>query len=215
MRPEGRLKLREPFSSVSHLAGAGLFVAGLIVLIVLSHGQAGYVVSFLVYGLCAIALYSASGIYHSSHKAPELLQRLDHMAIYLMIAGTYTPVCVVGLPKPEGWWVLGAEWGMAAIGLFANLALKGGPHWLRIVLYLGMGWLAVSVWADLGRVLTPAGLGWLVAGGLVYTIGTAVYASERPKLWPGVFGAHDLWHVFVLAASACHYMVMLILATKG
>lgn len=200
--------LREPFSAVSHLIGSVLFVAGLVALVWVSHSSAASVASYVVYGLCAITLFTASGVYHSSHRWFNILQRLDHMAIYLMIAGTYTPLCVVAIPKPQGWYVLAAEWVMALIGLGANLLLKGGPHWLRIVLYLGMGWLVVVIWRDLGAALTTSGLNWLVAGGLVYTSGVIVYASQKPNLWPGKFDAHDLWHVFVLAAAACHYVLV-------
>lgn len=209
---KARRRPREAFSSISHLVGAALFLVGLVVLMVLARGRPDFVWSFLVYGGCAILLYLASGIYHASHHRAEELQKFDYSAIYLMIAGTYTPVCVVALAKPLGWWVLAAEWGMAATGLVHSFVFAGRPHWIRVVLYLLMGWLAVGVMGALRAGMPAPGVWWLLAGGLLYTFGTVIYATERPRLWPGRFGAHDLWHLFVLAASACHYATMVFLA---
>lgn len=204
--------MREPFSAISHYAGAVIFAVGFVVLLVLGAHEPVKFWSFLVYGVCAILLYLASGIYHSVHRHALWLRRFDHAAIYSMIAGSYTPVCMIGLPKPLGYQILAIEWGLALVGIASSLSMELVPHWLRIVLYIGMGWLAVVILKPLNGNLPYHGLAWLVAGGLIYTVGVIFYATERPRLWPGRFDAHDLWHLFVLTASACHFMVMLGLA---
>lgn len=209
---QARRGLRDPFSGISHYVGAGLALVGLIVLVVLAAGRPFQLASFLVYGAGAILLYLASAIYHSVHTDSPWPQRFDHMAIYVMIAGTYTPVCLVVLRGPIGYGMLTAEWGMVVIGVVANVWFGGGPHWLRVTLYLGMGWLAALFLPQLEAHLPAGAAAWLLAGGIVYTLGTVVYATERPRLWPGKFDAHDLWHIFVLAASACHFVMMLMIA---
>lgn len=211
MDPSPKHWCREPFSALSHLLGAGFFAVGLIILLLLSRGQTGHLLAFGIYGGCAILLYLASGIYHWTHKHPDLMRRFDHAAIYAMIAGTYTPVCLLALPKPLGYQVLAIEWGLGLIGIVASLSMELVPHWMRIVLYVGMGWFAVAVLNPLRQTIPGAGIDWLIAGGVLYTVGILFYATERPTLWPGKFDAHDLWHLFVLSASACHYVLMLYL----
>lgn len=204
--------IREPFSGLSHLFGALLSVVGLVVLLTLAHGRLWHIIGFLIYGFSLILLYSSSALYHSLHL-PETqinhLQRCDHIAIFLLIAGTYAPICLVNLHGAWGWGLLGAVYGIAALGIGIILFWKSAPHWIRVGLYVLMGWLAVLAWPQLRAALPPAALAWTVAGGVVYTLGTIVYATDRPHLWPGKFGAHDLWHVFVLAGSACHFVLML------
>jgi hemolysin III len=207
-----KVRIKEPFCGISHALGAGLSVAGLVVLLVVSAGKPWKVTSFAIYGATLILLYTASALYHSISCAPhvvERLKRLDHVGIYLLIAGTYTPVCLVVLGGAWGWGILGAEYAMAAIGIVATLCLPRVPSWLRVSLYLCMGWLIVIALAPLRALLPPAAMGWMTAGGLIYTFGTIIYATDRPNLWPGKFTAHDLWHVFVLAGSLCHYVMML------
>lgn len=197
---------------MSHFAGAALAAFGTLALLALSSGRPERLASFAVYGASLVVLYLASGLYHAVRKEASWLQKLDHLAIYLLIAGTYVPLCVIALPGAWGLWMLVAEAAMAVLGMAAIVFLGGGPKWLRLVLYLAMGWLAVGAIGPLSRSLSPSGLRWLLAGGIVYSLGTIVYASKRPKLWPGSFGSHELWHLFVLAGSACHFLVMLELA---
>jgi len=208
-------RIRDPFSGVSHFVGAVLALIGLVVLAVLAWGQPTKLAAFAIYGSGAVALYLASAIYHSLHTESPWPQRFDHMAIYVMIAGTYTPVCLVALPGQLGYSMLGIEWGLALVGIIANVWFGGGPAVMRVVLYLGMGWLAVIAIPQLRGVMPPQAVTWLLAGGILYSLGTVIYATERPKLWPGKFGAHDLWHVFVLAASGCHFLMMLDSARLG
>lgn len=207
-----RFPIRDPFCGLSHGIGAILSVVALIVLLILAQGRFWHTVSFAIYGATLILLYSASALYHSlilEEQHVTRLQRFDHIGIYLLIAGTYTPVCLIALRGAWGWSLLTAEYIMAAIGILGILLLKKMPAWLRVTLYLLMGWLCVIAMTPLRGVLPPGAMGWLVAGGLTYSIGTVIFATEWPNLWPGRFHAHDLWHVFVLGGSACHFILML------
>jgi hemolysin III len=210
MEPK-RNRLKEPFCGISHLVGAGMAVVGLVALLILSHGKPWHTLSFVIYGATLITLYLASGLYHSLHLSDErveMMKRFDHVGIYLLIAGTYTPVCMVALRGPLGYGILAAEWSMAAIGIFATLVLKKVHNVVRVLLYLCMGWLVMIDMPAVRAVMPPAAVAWLAAGGIIYTLGTIVYATDKPNLWPGRFTAHDLWHVFVLAGSACHFVLM-------
>lgn len=207
-----RIRIREPFCGLSHLVGAALSVAALIVLLLLSHGRVRPLVGFALYGGSLIFLYTSSTLYHSLNVDEKQLDRwnqLDYIGIFLLIAGTYAPVCLIALHGAWGWSLLGAEYGLAALGITLLLFWKSVSHWVRIVLYLCMGWLAVLAWPLLRAAIASAGLAWLVAGGVVYTVGCVIYAADRPHLWPGKFSAHDLWHLFVLAGSGCHFVMML------
>ena len=205
-------RIRDPFSGISHFVGAGLALVGLGVLTAMAWGQPIKLLAFAVYGIGAVLLYLASAMYHSLHSDSPWPQRLDHMAIYVMIAGTYTPVCLVALRGGLGGTLLTIEWALALVGVAANLGFGGGPHWLRVGLYLGMGWLAALAMPQLRAAMPADAITWLVSGGVIYSLGTIIYATERPRLWPGRFGAHDLWHVFVLVASGCHFAMMLDIA---
>lgn len=204
-------RIREPFNGLSHLLGAALSVAGLVVLVCLSAGKPLHVTGFSIYGASLILLYLASTLHHSlpvCERRVEQLLALDQVAIYLLIAGTYTPLCLVTLRGPWGWSLFGVVWGLAVAGVAARVFWKTAPQWLPVLLYLVMGWLVVVALQPIVKALPAPGLAWLVAGGIVYSVGAAIYATERPRLWPGRFGAHELWHVFVLAGSACHFIVM-------
>ncbi|HEY3266243.1 MAG TPA: hemolysin III family protein [Armatimonadota bacterium] len=205
-------KLWQPFCGISHAVGALLSVAALIALLIAAKGRASYVAAFSVYGATLIILYSASALYHSLHAGERLrgwLQRMDYVSIFLLIAGTYTPLCVLTLRGPRGWAMLAAEWTMALAGILLIFFWRNAPHWPRVFLYISMGWLAVLAWPQLRAALPTAALYWLIAGGLAYTGGTVIYATDRPHLWPGKFSAHDLWHIFVMTGSVCHFVLVL------
>jgi hemolysin III len=207
-----RFALREPFSGLSHLGGAALGVVGLVALVDLSWGKPWHLSGFAIYGASLVLLYLASALYHLLPVSPQWVKRLqvlDHVGIYLLIAGTYTPICLVPLRGAWGWSILGVVWGLALFGIAIEIGWRQAPRWLGLVLYLLMGWLAVIAMGPLTQTLPPAAVAWLVAGGLVYTAGAVVFALERPRLWPGVFGSHDLWHLFVMGGSACHFVMML------
>ena len=204
--------IKEPFCGLSHGAGAILSVAALVVLLIAARGRPWHTVAFTIYGLSLLLLYTASTLYHSVRGGPALcdrLRRLDHSAIFLLIAGSYTPVCLVTLRGVWGWSLLSIVWALAFVGIALSMLGKTEPEWPRVTLYVIMGWLAMVAFAPLREALSPAGLGWLIAGGVVYSLGTLIFATDRPHLWPGRFSAHDLWHIFVLGGSACHFVVML------
>ncbi|MCC2671648.1 MAG: channel protein hemolysin family [Armatimonadetes bacterium] len=204
--------VREPFNGVSHFAGAILSVIGLILLLVFARGRPWHLAGFLVYGASLVLLYTASTLYHSVHGCPEKINRLmkfDQVAIFALIAGTYTPICLVPLRGVWGWTLLAVVWTIALVGMGLRVGWRKSPHWVPIALYLIMGWMSVSAVGPLCRSLPPEAIQWLFAGGLVYTIGCVVFALKRPRLWPGVFSSHELWHVFVLGGSTCHFVLML------
>ena len=174
-------------------------------------GSAALVVGFTVFGLSQIALFTASALYHSLRLTPASiarLRRLDHMMIFVLIAGTYTPVCLVALRGGWRWGLLGAVWGIAVVGLIVKTRWMHAPKWLSLALYLLLGWAAIAALPALVTALPAGALGWLLAGGVIYSLGAAVYALKRPNLRPGVFDAHALWHLFVLAGSGCFFWVV-------
>src|SRR6266481_9525047 len=163
---------KDPASCYSHLLGVALSIAGLVTLLVESQGDPWRVVGFSIYGASLVLLYSASTIYHWQALPPrgeDILKRLDHVAIFVLIAGTYTPVCLVTLRGRWGWSVLGLVWGLALLGLLLKLFFQHLPRWSSTALYVGMGWMAVVAVVPLVRSLPVSGMIWLVTGGVLYT----------------------------------------------
>jgi hemolysin III len=205
------MRLREPVNALSHLVGFVLAVAGTVVLLRLADTSAERV-AFAVYGTSLMLLYAASTVYHSLHlSAPRLrrLRTLDHIAIYFLIAGTYTPVAMVTLHGPWGWTLLGIAWAIAVAGIPFKIWFLDAPGWVSTGIYLGMGYMALAAAAPLAARVSAGGLAWLVAGGLAYTIGAIIFTRERPDPWPGIFGHHEIWHLLVLVGSGCHFGFML------
>lgn len=204
--------LRHPFSGLSHLMGALLSLVGVIFLLQFSQGHPWHLTCFAIYGASLVLLYSASALYHLLRVSPareSQLYGLDRAAIYGLIAGTYTPVCLLALPPAWGWSLLGVVWVLAIGGIIADAVSRHRiPDWLQASLYLATGWAVLVGVRPLVNQLPAAALGWLLAGSLLYTGGAVICVLDRPRLRPGVFGAHDLWHVLVLAASACHFVLM-------
>ncbi len=197
----------ERFNSITHLVGAALAIAGTAVLVTLAAklGDPWKIVSFSVYGAMLVALYVFSTLYHSVRgRAKGVLQKFDHCTIYLLIAGSYTPFALVSLRGPWGWSLFAAVWGLAVLGMAQEIWLARGARILSVVIYLLMGWLALVAVLPLLAALTPAGFAWLAAGGVFYTVGIAFYATDH-KLRHG----HGVWHLFVLAGSACHFVTVL------
>ena len=197
----------EKFNAVTHLIGAVLALAGAVFLVVIAAigGDPWKVVGIAVYGTTLVSLYSFSGLYHSLRGRPKnVLRKLDHQSIYLLIAGSYTPFCLVTLRGPWGWSLLGIVWGLAVLGGLQELRPTNGPRILSVGIYLAMGWVAIAAWVPLLQALGPAGFAWLAAGGLFYTIGIVFFALDTR-----LAHAHGVWHLFVLAGSACHYVAIL------
>ena len=209
-----RRGLREPANGLTHLFGALLALAGLGVLVQQASlgGTALHLVSVSIYGTSLFVLYLTSSVFHLLPVSPRRVQtllKLDHMAIFLLIAGTYTPFCLVTLQGPWGWSMFGVVWGLAAAGLLLKQLWPGTPRWLSTAIYVGMGWVVVPAIPTLMQRLPTGGLVWLVAGGLCYTGGAVIYATRKPDPWPEVLGYHVIWHLWVMAGSACHFWAVL------
>lgn len=197
----------EKFNAVTHIVGATLALAGSAALIVMAAqgGDPWKVVSFSIYGVTLVLLYSFSAFYHSLHgRAKNILRELDHHGIYLLIAGTYTPFCLVTLRGVWGWSLFGTVWGLALLGSLQELRQDSGARMLSVVIYVVMGWVALAALIPLLHALGPTGFAWLVAGGLFYTIGIVFYMLDNR-----IKHAHGVWHLFVIAGSATHYFAIL------
>ena len=197
----------ERLNSTTHLVGALAALAGLITLVILSamEGNPWKIVSFSIYGASLVLLYTASTLYHSVQgKLKIIFKKLDHLSIYLLIAGTYTPFTLVTLNGPWGWTIFGIVWSLAIIGIVQELLLKSKRRFFSLVIYLSMGWLIVIATKPLLEVLPMAGFYWLLAGGLCYSGGVIFYVFDKK-----VPHFHGIWHLFVLAGSVCHFVTML------
>jgi hemolysin III len=174
--------------------------------------DAWHVVSFAVFGATLVFMYTASFLYHGLKLSPKTLaifRRIDHIMIFLVIAGSYTPLCLVPLRGPWGWSLFGTIWGVALAGIVLKLFWMNLPRWISTLIYLGMGWLCVVAVYPLTQILDPAPLAWLALGGLFYSIGAVVYTFKKPDPFPTVFGFHEIWHICVLLGSACHVWLVL------
>jgi len=197
----------ERFNSLTHLVGAVLALAGAVVLVVLAarDGDPWKVVGVSIYGLTLVLLYSFSVLYHSLQgRTKDVLRQLDHQSIYLLIAGSYTPFCLISLRGPWGWSLLGTVWGLAVLGGLQDLRPRNEARILSVVIYVVMGWMVLVAIAPLFRALGPAGFAWVAAGGVLYTVGIVFYALDTR-----VVHAHGIWHLFVMAGSAAHYVAIL------
>jgi hemolysin III len=205
------MQLREPFNGASHLIGLVLACTGTSALLLSAPGS-WELAAFSIYGATLILLYGASFLYHSltlSEGALRAFRTLDHIAIYFLIAGTYTPVAMITLHSTLGWTLLVLVWGIALAGIPFKLFFLDAPVWLSTSTYLGMGYLSLVAVVPLWQAVSPAGLLWLVAGGLAYTIGAIIHSRRRPDPFPGRFGHHEIWHLLVLAGSGCHFAFMI------
>ena len=200
------MRIREPFNAGSHLVGLVLAGAGTWFLLHRADTRAEFL-AFGVYGATLILLYAASTVYHGLSVGAVGLRRLrtlDHIAIYFLIAGTYTPVAGIALRDSGGPALLAASWTIAAAGIPFKIRWLDAPAWISTATYLGMGYLALVAVAPLAHAV-GGGMLWLIAGGVAYTVGAIIYTLERPDPLPGRFGHHGLWHLLVLVGSACHF----------
>jgi hemolysin III len=198
----------ERLNSITHLIGTSLALAGLVVLVVHAAqlGDPWKIVSFSIYGVTLVALYFFSTLYHSTRgKVKMIFRTLDHAAIYLLIAGTYTPLTLVTLRGTWGWWLFGTIWGLAITGMLQDLLSTRRRSILSVAIYLSMGWLVVIAIRPLSHALPVEGLIWIITGGLFYSIGVVFYALDKKISY-----AHTIFHLFVLAGSACHYFAILL-----
>lgn len=205
-------KLREPVNSLTHSAGAFLAFGGLIALLILGWDTPAKIASLAIYGVSLIAMFSASAIYHMvrvKERALEVFRKVDHAAIYLLIAGTYTPFCVNAFEGFWKWGMLTIIWSLAIVGIIVKVFYIRAPRWLNAGIYLVMGWLALAAAGQMFELLPGWVIGWLIAGGILYTLGAVVYITKIFNFKPGVFGFHEMWHIFVLFAAASHYIAVL------
>jgi hemolysin III len=205
-------KLREPVNSLTHWAGAILALAGLIALLIVGWGKPIKVVSLIIYGASLIFLFSASATYHMvrvKDKALEIFRKIDHAAIFCLIAGTYTPFCINAFTGFWKWGMLSIIWSLALIGIAMKIFFIRAPRWLNAGIYVVMGWLCVGASGQLLAALPAWVLTWLIIGGVVYTLGAVVYSTKMFNFVPGVFGFHEVWHIFVLLAAAAHFVAVM------
>jgi hemolysin III len=208
------LKLfREPVNALFHMAGSLASIAGLTLMVVMAavKADAWHVVSFAIFGTTLVFMYTASFLYHGlqlSAKTLAIFRRIDHIMIFMVIAGSYTPLCLVPLRGPWGWSLFGIIWGFAAVGIVLKLFWMNLPRWISTLIYLGMGWLCMVAVYPLVQILEPAPLLWLALGGLFYSLGALVYIFKKPDPFPKMFGFHEIWHICVLLGSACHFWLV-------
>lgn len=210
---------RDPLSAISHLIGFILAIIGTTVLVVRgAHtGGALYAVAFAIFGMGMMFLYLASALYHwlnLGEKGTLVLRKLDHMMIYIMIAGTYTPICLIALPGLWGKGLLIAIWTLAIGGILLTLFWFKAPRWLTTTIYILMGWLAIVALVPMNKVFPMAGFFWLFGGGVFYTIGGIIYGLRKSFINLPGFGFHEVFHIFVLFGSICHYFLMLLVVMK-
>ena len=204
-------RLREPFNGLSHLAAAFLALPGAAWLAYLSRDNGVRLASLLIYGISLVLMLSASAAYHLIDARPrvsQILRKLDHTAIYLLIAGTYTPICLRFFTGFWQWGLLAIIWTLAMTGIGVKLLILNAPRWVTAGVYIAMGWLAVAGIRPILLVVPAGALAWLLAGGLWFTVGAVVYITKRPDFVPGVFGFHEIWHVFVILGCLSHFIVM-------
>ena len=204
-------KLREPVNGLTHLGAAAAAAVGLGVLVYLARGNAAKAVSLSLYGITLILMFSASAAYHMAQVGPRVLlvlRKLDHSAIYLLIAGTYTPICLTYF---TGFWrggMLAIIWSLALVGIVVKIFVIGAPRWVTAGIYLLMGWLAIAAIRQILTALPTGALVWLVLGGIFFTAGAVIYVLKKPDPWPGRFGFHEIWHIFVILGAFSHFVLM-------
>lgn len=205
-------KFREPVNSLTHWGGALLALFGLITLLIVGWSTPAKIISLTIYGLSLIFLFSASATYHMvrvKDKALEIFRKLDHAAIYILIAGTYTPFCINAFEGFWKWGMLSIIWSLAIIGVIVKIFYIRAPRWLNAGIYVIMGWFSVSAAGQMLSALPAWVFVWLLAGGIIYTLGAIVYSTKIFNFKPGIFGFHEVWHIFVLLAAAAHFVAVM------
>lgn len=206
-----RFQVKDPMSALTHFIGFLAVIPVFICLLDLADTKLQQI-SFIVFGFSLLLLYGASTIYHTLRLSAEktaLLRRIDHMMIFVLIAGTYTPVCLVPLAGKWGTILLSAIWTIAVAGVFMKIFWMGAPRWLSTMIYVVMGWLSITAFMPLLKAVGWGGFGMLLGGGIAYTVGALIYALKKPNLAIlKSFGFHEIFHVFVMIGSAFHIAFM-------
>lgn len=210
-----RKHLKDPGSAITHFIGVLMAILSGIPLLFKAAREPNkiYLISLSIYLISMILLYLASTTYHSLDISPKInlwLRKIDHMMIFVLIAGTYTPICLISLKGKTGIILLSIVWSFAIIGILLKFLWINCPKWVSSILYIGMGWTCVLAFTNLLDALSSGAFGWLLAGGIIYTIGGVIYALKLP-IFNSIhknFGSHEIFHIFVMCGSVCHYIVM-------
>ena len=211
-----QITIREPGSAITHFMAMMMAVFAATPLLIKAALSSDGKITLLALGIFCISmilLYGASATYHSlniSGKALRIFRKIDHMMIFVLIAGSYTPVCLIILGGKLGYTLLSVVWGIALFGMILKACWVTCPKWFSSVIYIAMGWVCLGVFGTLWNVLPHAAFGWLLAGGIIYTIGGVIYALKLP-IFNGkhkFFGSHEIFHLFVMGGSICHFIFM-------
>ena len=207
--------IKDPGSAITHFIGMLMAIFAAVPLLIKAAHEPSriYVISIAIYAISLILLYAASTTYHTFNKSEKIntiLKKIDHMMISVLIAGSYTPICLLVLKGTTGIILLSIVWGIAIVGILIKAFWVYCPKWVSSVLYIGMGWTCVLAFTQLLNSMSPAAFGWLLAGGIIYTVGGVIYALKLPLFNSRhkYFGSHEIFHLFVMGGSACHFIVM-------
>lgn len=208
-------RIKDPGSAITHFIGMLMAIFAAVPLLIKAAHEPSriYIISITIYAISLILLYAASTTYHTfdkSEKVNTILKKIDHMMISVLIAGSYTPICLLVLGGRTGIVLLGIVWGIALAGILIKAFWVYCPKWVSSALYIGMGWTCVLAFTQILNSMTPAAFGWLLAGGIIYTAGGVIYALKLPLFNSRhkYFGSHEIFHLFVMGGSACHFIVM-------
>ena len=212
---EHKRHIKEPGSAITHFIGMLMAIFAAVPLLIKAAHEPSriYIISLAIYAASLILLYAASTTYHTfdiSAKVNTILKKIDHMMISVLIAGSYTPVCLIVLKGKTGIILLSIVWAIAIAGILIKAFWVYCPKWVSSVLYIGMGWTCVLAFTQILNNMSPAAFGWLLAGGIIYTVGGVIYALKLPLFnnKHKNFGSHEIFHLFVMGGSACHFIVM-------
>lgn len=209
-----QLTIREPGSAITHFIGCLMALIAASPLLMKAHGNSTHLLAMTIFSCSMILLYGASTMYHSiCHVSAKVLcgfRKLDHMMIFVLIAGSYTPVCMIVLGGKKGYTLLAVVWITALIGMFIKACWITCPKWFSSIIYIAMGWTCLPVFGTLWGTLPHTAFGWLLAGGIIYTIGGVIYALKLPVFnsLHKYFGSHEIFHLFVMGGSICHFIFM-------
>ena len=200
--------LKDPGSAITHFIGMLLAIFAAVPLLIKAAREPDhiYLISLTIYALSLILLYAASTTYHTfdlSEKANTILKKIDHMMIFILIAGSYTPICLITLKGRTGVILLSLVWGIALVGIILKAFWVFCPKWVSSILYIGMGWTCVLAFTQILNALSPAAFGWLLAGGIIYALKLPIFNNRHKN-----FGSHEIFHLFVMGGSMCHFIVM-------
>lgn len=208
-------KIKDPGSALTHFIAMLLALCAATPLLIKAAHTPGYthLTALSIFIISMILLYAASTVYHTFDVSPrvnKILRKVDHMMIFILIAGTYTPVCLLVLGNKTGWALLALVWGIAIVGMIINALWITCPKWFSSMIYIAMGWVCVVAFKGIVEALPASAFGWLLAGGIIYTAGGVIYALKLPIFNSRYryFGSHELFHLFVMGGSLCHYIMM-------